>query len=375
MTRVRSELFGVASAALWIAACADILGADFGDYGPATSGGGIGGADASSGGGVGGIGGAGGASGASGGTNPGGGSGGAGGSGGGGGTSLGGSGGAIGGTGGAIGGSGGATGGTGGADASDGAGDVNTDSGTDVSTDAPDATVGCPTLPGPVLRQVPAPGGGSYCIDSTEVSKTHYAAFLATNPTTANQPAHCAWNVSLLPTKEWPAATGTGDRPAVWLDWCDARAYCAAVGKRLCGKIGGGSTDFGSWNVAAHSQWFNACSSAATVGSPLAYPYGNSYLPTACNGNDNGASFDMLDVGSQPGCQSAQSGFSGVFDLSGNAFEWEDACSGANGPADKCRLRGGGTNESALGLRCDYDLGIFARDFTNDLVGFRCCYP
>jgi len=224
------------------------------------------------------------------------------------------------------------------------------------------------------MVSVPSPDGGRYCIDRTEVAKRDYGAFLATTPDTSTQPSFCLWNTTFVPSSEWPPAIGTDNKPAVWVDWCDARAYCAAAGKRLCGRIAGGPTDFGLWNVATVSRWFNACSSYAANGQALAFPYGNSYNPTTCNGNDNGASFDMLDVGSQPGCQSSQPDFQGVLDLSGNAYEWEDSCEAGTGAADKCRLRGGGTNEAMQGLRCDANL-TFARNFTNDLVGFRCCAP
>ncbi|MBI3207260.1 MAG: hypothetical protein HYZ29_37325 [Myxococcales bacterium] len=126
MTGVRRELFVAASAAVWIAACADILGADFGDYDPAAiAGGGSGGADASSGGGAGGGGGASGESGASGGSiSGGGGSGGGAGSDGGGGTGA----------------DGGATGGSGGLGGSDGPADAGQDS-PDLGVDA--GAVGC----------------------------------------------------------------------------------------------------------------------------------------------------------------------------------------------------------------------------------------
>ena len=180
MSRLRREVLAAASTALWVAACADILGADFGDYSrPATSGGGSAGIDASSGGGAaGGTGGAGGGLGATGGANSGGGSGGGGGTagvsglGGGGGDSggsggtggptggaggnggsiggTGGSGGSIGGTGGSggsgggCGGAGGATGASGGMGASAGAGDASTD--VDSSADADAAGVCTPTV-------------------------------------------------------------------------------------------------------------------------------------------------------------------------------------------------------------------------------------
>jgi len=67
------------------------------------------------------------------------------------------------------------------------------------------------------------------------------------------------------------------------------------------------------------------------------------------------------------------SGYEGVYDLSGNAWEWEDSCDGTSGNNDVCRLRRG----SFYGyvdthLRCD-DGTSYERGNPGDSVGFRCC--
>ena len=68
-----------------------------------------------------------------------------------------------------------------------------------------------------------------------------------------------------------------------------------------------------------------------------------------------------------------QGGFTGLFGLSGNAWEWEDACGLPQGAADTCILRGGSsTTESAADLRCDH-YGYNRRDFAASDFGFRCC--
>ena len=47
--------------------------------------------------------------------------------------------------------------------------------------------------------------------------------------------------------------------PIVWVDWCDAYAYCKGVGKRLCGAIGGGPVDFHTGYADTNqSQWYRA---------------------------------------------------------------------------------------------------------------------
>ncbi|MDZ4063947.1 MAG: hypothetical protein U1E22_04685, partial [Coriobacteriia bacterium] len=61
------------------------------------------------------------------------------------------------------------------------------------------------------------------------------------------------------------------------------------------------------------------------------------------------------------GCQSSVSGYAGVYDLIGNAFEWEDSCDGNFGIIDSCRLRGGHFGSAFVGastvdvfLRCGF---------------------
>ena len=67
-------------------------------------------------------------------------------------------------------------------------------------------------------------------------------------------------------------------------------------------------------------------------------------------------------------------GYTGVYDLSGNVWEWEDSCDGATGQSDICRLRGGAFGVNYAGLRCGLDFD-FARNYHGDDLGFRCCAP
>jgi sulfatase modifying factor 1 len=148
------------------------------------------------------------------------------------------------------------------------------------------------------------------------------------------------------------------------VDWCDARAYCAGVGKRLCGKIGGGSNATADNANAAKSQWYNACSS----GGVNAYPYGNTRDGSACNAYDHGTG--ELPVGSLSTCQSSIMGYEGVFDMSGNVYEWEDSCDNTLESGD-CLLGGG----SIVGMtNCDYKIGSPPAT-TFDDNGIRCCSP
>src|SRR5262249_17220525 len=134
-------------------------------------------------------------------------------------------------------------------------------------------------------------------------------------------------------------------------------------GKRLCGSIGGGTNPPSLSNDEAHSQWYAACSKGGTQ----VFPYGNLYDGPTCNGLDSGIS-GTTNTGSLPQCVG---GYPTLFDVSGNAREWEDSCSGSD-----CMQRGGGWLDGQdtvpYTLRCDSP-GLTLRTQTENDVGFRCC--
>jgi sulfatase modifying factor 1 len=293
-----------------------------------------------------------------------------------GGSNIGGSGGATGGSGGSnIGGSGGATGGSGGSNVGGSGGATGGSGGSNVGGSGGSS---CPNPCGSleecwngqycVAKKVQVTGG--YAIDATEVTRDQYAAWLATNPSTSGQPSYCSWNDDFTPGCEWPPGV-KGNHPVVCVDWCDAYAYCAAVGKRLCGKIGGGANAYKDYDDATKSQWYNVCSS----GGQKDYPYGYGYSESACNGYSAGNN-GTVPVGSMSGCESSVSGYTGVYDLSGNAWEWEDSCNGYVDDMNLCLLRGGSFNNAGLdnSLRCDGGLDSYRRNQFGSF-GFRCCTP
>ncbi len=217
----------------------------------------------------------------------------------------------------------------------------------------------------------------NYCIDSTEVTQAQYQTWMSTNPSTSGQISVCSsWNTSFTPTCNW-TATSTADYPVVCVDWCDAYAYCAGVGKRLCGQIGGGSNGFNDYTNATLSQWYAACTSNGTYSS-VGYPYGNTYQASYCNGYDSGKGAAVA-VGTMSQCQSTVAGYTGVYDLSGNVWEWEDSCDGTSGSSDNCRTRGGSffsLASSSAYLECGFAFGGYgARNNANNYTGFRCCAP
>ena len=206
----------------------------------------------------------------------------------------------------------------------------------------------CPSGGGPSMVKIPDLAGGTYCIDSTEVTRAQYAAFLATNPPSSGQPPECSWNTDLEP-ENWNPSTAD-DRPVGGVDWCDAVAFCAWAGKRLCGKIGGGPVDMSSDDDASQNEWFNACSKGDTQ----TYAYGSKYTSGACGGSNDGVKSHECCVG----------GFPGVYGLSGGVEEWEDSCEASVDENDDCLTRGpAGCGNS------DPE----SRDQTASNIGFRCC--
>lgn len=237
----------------------------------------------------------------------------------------------------------------------------------------------CPQGLGPEMRLLP----GGFCIDSTEVTRNQYMAWLAMNPDPAiGQDSVCAWNNSYavdaacLSEGEVCTTPDCGNRPVVCVDWCDATAFCKAAGKRLCGKVAGGANDFdtAACSDPTKSQWYAACSS----GGVRAYPYGDTYDQNMCMSPYENSTSHISEVGTHPSCQSDVAGYQGVYDLSGNVWEWEDACTAGDGSA-YCHLRGGsyysyggGLSENAYFATCAR-CGLNIRNYRRASVGFRCC--
>lgn len=231
------------------------------------------------------------------------------------------------------------------------------------------------------------PGAGA-CVgidlDATEVTRAAYKVFLdaigdpdgagtvAAKP--PSQPASCSANTDFTPTAFWSEADQkSGTLPVSGVDWCDARAYCASVGRRLCGRIGGGMVGLADFADAGKSEWQNMCSS----GGKNAYPYG-AFDADTCNGAGNWASEDTpmpVAGGSKASCAATGTGYAGKLDLSGNVAEWEDACGAletSGTGADLCRVRGGSFLGQKDALTCATDRTL-ARGSAAPDVGVRCC--
>lgn len=250
-------------------------------------------------------------------------------------------------------------------------------SGSDTSCDVRTDLDCCPGQGGPEMVRLPE----GYCIDSTEVTRGQYSAWLETRPSLADQPAECD-NDTYLPNAECMASDlvcqdDCDDHPQVCVDWCDALAFCKAVGKRLCGRIGGGPNDFERLDAAAESQWHAACTNGGTT----RLPYGGLVEDQSCNGGVYSIADDgmpgTVPVGTVAGCHGSGA-YEEVHDMSGNAREWEDSCRESDGPVWnwQCRVRGGSFLETGSRLECGAGSVSGARDSDRqEDVGFRCCAP
>jgi len=213
--------------------------------------------------------------------------------------------------------------------------------------------------------EVETAGRAAYCIDRYEVTNAAYEAFLAANVSITAQPAFCSANTSFAPTQRWPPLPALANQPVAFVDWCDAAAYCAWAGKRLCGKVGGGPNPQNAGANAAASEWYNACSLQGT----RTYPYGNAWA-AVCN-DDWAPGANVVNVGSMTGCEG---GFPTLYDFCGNVGEWENSCTAETGATDRCLVRGASflTGPTSL-LRCSSTNESVARSTTRDDIGIRCC--
>jgi formylglycine-generating enzyme required for sulfatase activity len=225
----------------------------------------------------------------------------------------------------------------------------------------------CPGSGGPTMVRVPTVDGRSFCVDSTEVTQGQYSQFLtAKKGDTSGQDPRCTWNDSYGSVCGNYDPVSHPDTPVSCVDWCDALAFCAWAGKRLCGKIGGGSLPDNDnvYNDPTQGQKYAACSH----GGARIFPYGDTEDKTACN-IDSVHSNGPLPAGGSPKCEG---GYDGIFDMVGNLQEWEDICSESDAGAAKemCRVRGGDFRDQGWNCRGTWP---GTRDSTVDWIGFRCC--
>jgi formylglycine-generating enzyme required for sulfatase activity len=171
------------------------------------------------------------------------------------------------------------------------------------------------------------------------------------------------------------------------VDFCDAFAYCAWAGKRLCGRVGGpsqsvfsdpnGFQSLGATAASVESEFVNAC----TQGGTTIYPYGNQYEEGKCidaawvaaNGPN---ALSVSDAAERP-CHGTTPPFDSIYDLSGSVREWQNLCT-SNGIATSCYSAGGSAYEQDSELQGSVQSCVGYLGHTEPLTlsrqfGFRCC--
>jgi formylglycine-generating enzyme required for sulfatase activity len=204
-------------------------------------------------------------------------------------------------------------------------------------------------------------GSTGFCIDMTEVTGAQYAAFISDVGTGFEKPAGCESNTTLARASDGCSGTPGPNLAAAadCLDWCDAAAYCAWAGKRLC---------------VDDSEWEKVC----TTDGSFDYPYGDVYEPLTCNGadSDGDPGFQLTNKthppGTFPNCHGQSAPYDQVLDLSGNVTEWVDSCVGTTGASDSCTVRGGGYGAEYDKLTCA-SAPARTRNQQSFSDGFRCC--
>jgi sulfatase modifying factor 1 len=165
------------------------------------------------------------------------------------------------------------------------------------------------------------------------------------------------------------ARPAKGIEPQVNISEAQAETACEGVSKRLCTEV----------------EWRAACRGPDN----FVYPYGNEYLPGACNegrpspvaavfGVTGGRADDprLAEVkngiapgGSFPKCVSAV----GAFDMHGNVDEWVSDSSNASDPRYGMFLGGFFVDGSENGAGCTYKTTAHFKGYHDYSIGFRCC--
>jgi formylglycine-generating enzyme required for sulfatase activity len=173
-----------------------------------------------------------------------------------------------------------------------------------------------------------------FYIDLTPVTNVEYAVFV--DATVHRRPRH------------WPDGgrpEGLDDHPVVGVDHRDASAYAAWAGKVLPSEA--------EWEKAARGP------------KGFAYPWGNQATPAKCNVRETG-----VDRTTPVGLYRSGASPYGVFDLSGNVWEW---CRTGTAPG-RFVLKGSAFSspfEAAVAAATN----DASADMFDDDTGFRCACP
>ncbi|WP_437626512.1 formylglycine-generating enzyme family protein [Sorangium sp. So ce1151] len=240
-----------------------------------------------------------------------------------------------------------------------------------------------------VLVEPPDEGQPPFCIDAVEVSFARYTDFLvavssipagdlapllgaecADIPLTLDRDGllryyatYQAYSDPVFPHRELPA---------IGMTWCEARMHCRWAGKELCGNLDGAGAEGSDWRS---SRWVAACSN----NDEYVYSY-RSDAPDASmckvDGCAEAGGYQALDPAAEnPRCEG---GVEGLYNMSGNAYEWVDNCVDRGTPDvfddDECFPRGGACELGTEYTYCAYPGQPHARGMGYEFVGLRCCW-
>jgi len=228
-------------------------------------------------------------------------------------------------------------------------------------------------------------------MDQREVTWGEYDAFLAAKKgDVSGQPPECAWNegyepeyYEMGPEPDYPLdkceekfRPTSKDQAANCLDFCDAHAYCAWAGKRLCGVLGAKVPD-GAIDYVA-SVGFDAplppteTTYACTQGGTSRFAYGDAYVDGRCVSGSRvfqpDASAPDVTATSSRQCHGSSAPFDSLYDLGGSVSEWQNHCHGSG--LEGCVTGGGGSDERD---DCHADPGYSVGASKNPAIGLRCC--
>lgn len=236
-----------------------------------------------------------------------------------------------------------------------------------------------------LMARIDASGHACFWMDQTEVTVAKYTLFLRIAPSDGGalgfDDARCSWKTGRSDPENDPAATchqgpSCGDAsgaselpvpdphwPVRCVDWCDARAFCAFAGERLCLDVPHVHSDWAADGDI--DEWSLACKNLDSTG----YPWGREKSEGRCNTSSRSPDCGPWATGREPRCASR----AGVVDLIGNVAEWVSGCepSSLEPRGRACLTMGGGFDGTASS--CDESEMSRTIETRLPSLGFRCC--
>lgn len=194
----------------------------------------------------------------------------------------------------------------------------------------------------------------AYYIDKYEVTNMQYKKFI--DATGRRSPSH-------FKNRTWPP--GKADHPVTFVSWDDADAYCKWAGKRLPTQE--------EWEKAARGE------------DARVFPWGNTFELDHANTPQRWVALKAFGDTTPVGAFAAGVSAYGLYDMSGNVWEWTaswyKAYPGNRTPSEsygeRYKVLKGGSWWDCSFYQCGisapvYNRSFFARKTRNDSFGFRC---